>query len=133
MPEPDHTDDEIDACQLNHLQTLASEIDVAIHCIGHNALGNLEESVAKQEMLCASLMSTGTKAAHTIPAARTIPTPELASAVANLGKRSLHYAALLRHSGRSIALLSAHCNSHIHPSQEAREPRSKHQTWSCEM
>lgn len=127
MPEPDHTDDEIDACQLNHLQTLASEIDVAIHCIAHNALGSLEESVAKQEMLCASLMSMGAAAA------RTMPTSELASAGANLGKRSLQYAALLRHSGKSIALLSAHCNSHIHPSQEAREPRLKHQTWSCEM
>ena len=127
MPEPDQTDDEIDACRLNLLQTLASEIDVAIHCIGHNALASLEESVAKQEMICASLMSTETTAVRTIPAS------ELVSAGANLGKRSLHYAALLRHSGKSIALLSAHCNSHIHPSQEAREPRSKHQTWSCEM
>jgi hypothetical protein len=50
-----------------------------------------------------------------------------------LRELNLQYSALLRHAGRSVALLASLCRSHTGRIQEARGTRLKHQTWSCEM
>ncbi len=52
-----HTCDPIAATYLQHLQELAYEISAATDAIAANAMTRFKESVAKQEMLCASLAS----------------------------------------------------------------------------
>ena len=126
---------------LQHMQELASEISAAMDAIAANALPRFQESVAKQEMLCASLV----KAANTVneglppnerpllPGDGTEVELKIRTTSAAIRELNLQYAALLKHSGRSIAVLASLCASHTGRFQEARGPRLKHQTWSCEM
>lgn len=126
---------------LHQLQSLAAEISVAMEAIATNTLSSFQESVAKQEMLCASLeMLTRTLSDGAVPIPGTsmsrmensldIKIRETSEAIRRLGAQ---YAALLRHSGKSIALLVSLCKNHTGQIQEAQGLRLKHQTWSCEM
>jgi hypothetical protein len=135
------TRDQIAATYLQQMQELAFEISVAMDAIAANALSKFQESVAKQEMLCASLAtmantvsegfrSSGTPLLSSIDPSIESKIRATSSAIREL---NLQYAALLKHSGRSIALLSLLCSSYNGRFQEARGPRLKHQTWSCEM
>ena len=118
------------ATYLQQLEALASEIQTAIGAISANTLSTLEASIARQEMLCAGLASSQQPLPSALDPAVANRINSTSSAIRNL---NLQYAALLKHSGRSIALLSALCKAHTGQSQEARGPRPKHQTWSCEM
>jgi hypothetical protein len=133
-------DDELANAYLQQLQALASEISLAMEAIATNALTSFQESVARQEMLCHMIAGI----AKTIRAK--VWSPEQHLLVSDrfleariretseaIRRQNLQYAALLRHSGRSIALLSSLCQSHTGQFQEARGPRSKRETWSCEM
>ncbi len=122
--------DEDRATYLHNLQDLAHEMTVAIHAISANALSVLEESVAKQEMLCASLAAVGALRGQEGFDAEAL---EIRAAGERVRALSLQYASLLKHSGKSIAVLSALCRNHTEEFQEARGARLKHQTWSCEM
>src|ERR1700688_4947052 len=107
------TSDQLAATYLQHLQALASEFSVAMDAIAGNAITRFQERVAKQEMLCSVLATM----AHTISeTARLSGQPSLVvtdvSVEQNIQTTSraisqlnLQYAALLRHSGRSIALI----------------------------
>ena len=143
------TRDQFAATYLQHLQALALEISVAMDSIAANALTRLQQSVANQETLCASLAAmaragggairssqpplpspTGTSTGTSISASIDLKIRETSAAIHQL---NLQYAALLKHSGKSIALLASLCRTHTGQFQEARGPRLKHQTWSCEM
>jgi hypothetical protein len=135
------TSDQLAATYLQHLQALAFELSVAMDAIAANAITRLQESVAKQEMLCSVLATM----VHTISETASLSgQPSLVvtdvSVEQNIQTTSraisqlnLQYAALLRHSGRSIALLVSLCRSHTGQHLEAGGSRSKRQTWSCEM
>jgi hypothetical protein len=134
--------DEFAATYLQQMQALAQEMTVAINAISGNALSVLEESIARQEMLCASLATMGVAAQRDLSAVPSQSLPAhldagVAVKIRASGKAirvlNLQYAALLKHSGKSIAVLSALCRNHTGQFQEARGPRLKHQTWSCEM
>jgi hypothetical protein len=126
---------------LQQLQALATEISAAMDAIAANALPRFQESVAKQEMLCASLANMASSVSEELgmseqPLLKGIdPAVELRIRTTSVAIRELNlkYAALLKHSGKSIALLISLCRSHTGRFQEARGPRLKHQTWSCEM
>jgi hypothetical protein len=135
------TRNQIVAAYLEQMQELAHEISAAMDAIAANALSSFQESVARQEMLCASLATTANAVSEGM---RSVEPPALsgvetavASRVRAAGKElrelNLQYAALLRHSGRSIAILASLCRSCTGRFQEARGSRSKYQTWSCEM
>jgi hypothetical protein len=135
------THDQLGAAYLLQLQTLAFEISVAIDAVAANALTSFQESVAKQEMLCGVLASMAKTISEKV---RLSEQPLLVLSDSSVVRRiratsdairglNLQYAALLRHSGRSIALLASLCRSHTGQFQEARGLRSKRQTWSCEM
>jgi hypothetical protein len=134
------SDDELANAYLLQLQDLASEISRAMEAIATNTLATFQESVARQEMLCHLIAGI----ARTIRAK--VWSPEQHLLVSDnfleakiretseaIRRQNLQYAALLRHSGRSIALLSSLCQTHSGQFQEARGPRLKRQTWSCEM
>jgi len=133
--------DQIAATYLQQMQELASEISIAMDAIASNALPKFQESVARQEMLCAGLatmsntVSEGFRSSETPLLSGVEPSVErkIRAAGNAIRELNLQYAALLRHSGKSIALLSLLCSSHAGQFQEARGPRLKRQTWSCEM
>jgi hypothetical protein len=133
--------DQIAANYLQQLQALAGEIAVSTDAIAANALPAFQESIAKQEMLCSSLasMSNAVREGFRSPDhplhSSTASALELKirAATGELQQLNMQYAALLKHSGKSIALLISLCKSHTGQFPEAREPRPKHQTWSCEM
>jgi hypothetical protein len=135
------TRDQLAAIYLQQLQALAFEIDVAMGAIATNALASFRESVAKQEMLCESLALMANAVGNqfqspdrTLPLCLDAVVEEKIRATSNaIRNLNLQYAALLKHSGRSIALLASLCRSHTGQFQEARGLRLKHHTWSCEM
>jgi len=135
------TRDQLAATYLQQLQALAVEISVAMDAIAANALSRIQDSVAKQEMLCAGLatmansVSEGFRSSER-PLVACIDTKveaKIRATSSAIRELNLQYAALLKHSGKSIALLASLCRSHTGQFQEARGPRLKHQTWSCEM
>jgi len=126
---------------LLQLQALAFELSVAMDAIAANASSGFQDSVAKQEVLCAGLATMANSVGEGLqtPEAALLPCIDPAIGVRiratteTIRELNLQYAALLKHSGKSIALLISLCRTHTGRFQEARGPRLKHQTWSCEM
>jgi hypothetical protein len=134
------THDQLAANYLQQLQALAFEISVAMDAIARNAITSFQESVAKQEMLCAVLANLANTIGERVSSAERPPLLSDSSVARKIRVTTtairdlnLQYAALLKHSGRSIALLVSLCRSHTGQLQEAGGSRSKRQTWSCEM
>jgi hypothetical protein len=135
------TRDQLAATYLLQLQALACEISVAIDSIAANALTRFQESVAKQEMLCDSLVTMARPGSGGIRSSQPsllLPTDasvdlKIRETSAAIRELNLQYAALLKHSGKSIALLASLFRTHTGQFQEARGPRLKHQTWSCDV
>ena len=122
------------------LQALALELSVAMDAIAVNAASGFQASVAKQEMLCASLVTIANSVSEglrtsepLLPCIDPAIESKIRAASETIRELNLQYSALLKHSGKSIALLIALCRTHTGRFQEARGPRLKHQTWSCEM
>ena len=135
------TRDQLAAAYLQQMQALGHEISISMDAIAANALPTLQESIAKQEMLCAGLASMENAVSEGF---RPSEQPSFSGIDIAVERRigaarkalldlNMKYAALLKHSGRTIALLSTLCKSHTGQFQEARGPRLKFQTWSCEM
>jgi len=133
--------DRVATAYLQQLQALALEISIAMDAITVNALPRFQESVAKQEMLCAGLASMASIVSEGFglsedPLVSHVDSDveqKIRTARGAIRELNLKYAALLKHTGKSIALLISLCRSHTGRFQEARGPRMKHQTWSCEM
>jgi hypothetical protein len=133
--------DQIAANYLRQMQELALEISAAMNAIASNTISKLQESVDRQEVLCANLACTAKLVSEGIRSAeapsRTGIDPsieqKIRTAANSIRELNLQYAALLKHSGRSIALLSLLCSSQAGRFQEDRGLRLKRQTWSCEM
>ena len=134
------THDQLAARYLQYLQALAAEISVAMDAIAKNAIAGLQESIDRQEMLCALLANLAVTHSNPIPSSgralvfsNSSVAREIQAAIGAIRDLNLQYAALLKHSGRSVALLLSLCRSHTGQLQEAAGSRSKRQTWSCEM
>lgn len=129
------TRDQVAESFLQHVQELTMEILAATEAIAANALPRFQESVAKQEMLCAGLVAIEKSVGASFLAPK-FPESEIEikihAAAAELRELNMKYAALLKHSGKSIALLSLLCKSQMGQLQEGRGPGLKQQTWSCE-
>ena len=133
--------DQLASRYLQQLQALELELTAAMNAIAANTLSGFQESVAKQEMLCAGLVTTANLVSEELRTSAPAPLPSIDTAIElkiratseSIRELNLQYAALLKHSGKSIALLISLCRSHTGRSQEAHGPGLKHQTWSCEM
>jgi hypothetical protein len=126
---------------LQLLQSLASEMQKAMQAIAHNALPDLEESVASQQIMSARLLVLADEISPSIKSNPAVSPAGLdakmmqqvrvaGDALQNLNRR---YAELLLHSSRSVALMASLFNSYKGQFKEASGPRLKHQTWSCQM
>lgn len=127
-----------------YLQTQLSlilELKLALIAISHNALPDLEESIADQEVLSARLY----KLAGALSCSDEVnPLASRSGIDGNLKLQILvaadelqelnrSYASLLQHSSHSMALMASLVGSFEGQLQEASGPRSKYQTWSCQM
>lgn len=112
-----------------------------MQAIAHNALPDLEESVASQQVLSTRLLSLADELSVPLKvAAATSPTRiddglmhQIVVAGDELQKLNRVYAALIQHSSRSVALMATLFNSFKGQIKEASGPRVKYQTWSCQM
>jgi hypothetical protein len=126
---------------LHLLRSLASEMEIAIHAIAHNALPDLEESVASQQIMSARLQVLANEISPSLKSAPSVSSPfvedgmmhQVLVAGDTLQKLNRRYAALLQHSSHSIALMASLLSSYKGQLKEASGPRLKHQTWSCQM
>lgn len=94
---------------LEQLQLLASEIQAAIEAVATHSLAALEASVARQEQICAALSKLA-EATETQPIDVYLR-EHIRSAAESVRRLNMQYGALLRHSSRSIALLTALCRN----------------------
>ena len=111
-----------------------------MQAIAHNALPELEESIANQQALSIRLGELATDLSP-LEAAPAIYSPaiddrlkhQIRDANGKLQTLNRRYAALLQHSSRSVAMMASLFSSFTGNIQEASGPRLKHQTWSCQV
>lgn len=126
---------------LQLLGSLARELERAMRAIAQNALPDLENSVSNQQalssrltelvnLICVPLQAGDTSAQDGVDESLK---GQIRSASDSLQMLNRRYAALLQHSSRSVALMTALFNSLKGQIQEAPGPRPKHQTWSCQV
>lgn len=133
--------EQLAATYLEHLEALAFEISVAMKAITANEIVRFRDSVAQQEMLCAVLATmerTIRERLHpsdpAVPAFGDVAVEQkIRATIGAIRQLNLQYGALLKHSGRSIALLASLCKTHTGQVFEINGTRSNRQTWSCEM
>jgi flagellar biosynthesis/type III secretory pathway chaperone len=126
---------------LQTLRSLTHELEKAMQAIARNALPELEESIDSQQVLSARLNELADDLCVPLQADATISQASLddemkqqiRSASQTLQRLNQRYAALLRHSSRSVAQMASLFSSFQGKFQEASGPRLKHQTWSCQM
>jgi hypothetical protein len=126
---------------LQVLRLLASELERAMQAIAQNALSDLEESIANQQMLSGRLTVLVDELCVPLKVSRLeTPAPvdedsvrQIRIASDQLQRLNQRYAALLQHSSRSVALMASLFGSFKGQFQEASGPRLKQQTWSCQM
>jgi hypothetical protein len=126
---------------LQSLHSLTVELEKAMQAIAQNDVADLEESIANQQVLSARLSKLANELCIPLEAKPAISqatldeglSQQIRSANETLQKLNQRYAALLRHSSHSVALMTSLFNSFKGQFQEASGPRLKHQTWSCQM
>lgn len=133
--------DDQSSIYLEDLRALISEMNEGMNAIATNSVAALRDSVAKQEFLCAHLAASGIADGARLKQMSQSRRPLSEAAIEmtiwkeshTIRQLNLQYAALLKHSGRTITLLSSLCDSHTGSSNEPFGSLSKKQTWSCEI
>jgi hypothetical protein len=123
------------------LRAMTSEMERAMQAIALNALPELEESVANQQVLSAQLGTLANDLCCPLEATAAISETnvdeelmnQIRGAMGTLQNLNRQYAALLQHSSRSLAVMASLFSSVKGQFQEASGPRLKHQTWSCQV
>lgn len=134
---------------LEHLESMAQELERSMEAIAANSLEPLEESIANQQALAVRLRELaknlskpdGARTTGDGPVA-TGPTSvgpddealmlQIRSAAERLKKLNQKYSALLKLTTHSVGLMISLYRSHKGQMQESVGPVMKQQTWSCE-
>ena len=135
MHQSTHTQD-VSCAELyvSQIETLREEIVAAVASIAANDSEGVQESVARQEFLAAGLARLFWRVKNeTAPSLTVDDRTRILRSAGRLQQTAQGYAALLQHSGSSIAVLASLCRSHTLPATEVRGARPARQTWSCEM
>lgn len=126
---------------LEHLQSMALELEKSMQAIANNTLVPLEDSVVNQQAL-ATRLSTLARDLSQPSTERPVAVPSsddeslmlrIHSAADKLQNLNQTYAALLRHSSHSVGLMVSLFRSSQGQMQEDSGTGSKQQTWSCQM
>ena len=126
---------------LQSLRSLSNELERAMQAIANNSLPELEESIETQQALSAQLSILADDLCLPLEANAEVSQAridedmkqQIRAAGDSLQKLNQRYAALIRHSSRSLALMASLFSSFQGQLQEASGPRLKYQTWSCQM
>ena len=126
---------------LQSLRLLTGELERAMQAIAHNAVAELEESIDSQQVLSARLAKLADALCVPLESQSAIARAridedlmhQIRTADDALQQLNHRYAALLKHSARSGALMTSLFGSLRGQFQEASGPRLKQQTWSCQM
>ena len=127
---------------LQGLHALAAELEYAMQAIARNRIADLEDSIVNQQLLSSRLEKLISELC--MPRQSFDPDDQAQRDFENnlgeiqiasdvLRKLNQRYAALLRHSGRSMALMATLYGSFTGEFKEASGPRLSHPTWSCQM
>lgn len=101
---------------LECLEAMRQEVALAIAAIESNSLERLRESIANQEALCSRmeiLAASAPGGRRDFRAAGSPVSGQIFEESKKLQAIVFEYAALLRHSGRTVAVLTALCRSHL--------------------
>ena len=131
------------ACYLQCLDALRLEIANAIEAIAANALDRLQDSIAKQETLCFRLQILAAadaadrrealgRATYSQAAKPALLRRESQESYRMLCVISLEYAAVLRHSGKTITLLDSLCRGYRGAFPSVSGGESDRPMWFCE-
>lgn len=131
------------ACHLQCLDALRLEIANAIGAIAANALDRLQDSIAKQETLCFRLQILAAadaadrrealgRATYSQAAKPALLHRESQESYRMLCAISLEYAAVLRHSGKTITLLDSLCRGYLGAFPSVSGGESDRPMWFCE-
>jgi hypothetical protein len=127
---------------LEHLQSMALELERSMQAIAQNALVPLEDSVANQQALAARLSTLASDLSKPERNASTNNSAagddgdlmlQVRGAAETLETLNQRYAALLRHSSHSVGLMVSLFRSYRGQMQEDAGDRSKLETWSCQV
>jgi hypothetical protein len=123
---------------LEHLQTMAQELERSMQAIAANSLTPLEESVANQQALAVRLRELSRdlkKSTQSAPAVVALDDEGLMLQIRGAAERlqtlNQRYSALLQLSTHSVGLMISLYRSFKGQMQE-KGPALKRQTWSCE-
>ncbi len=126
---------------LQLLRLMAFELDRAMQAIAQNSLTALEDSVANQQAfserlgeladdLCSPTRERPLSAGNRADGGLMDQIGAASGALQSLNRR---YAALLKHSSHSVALMVSLFSSFQGQMQEDSGPRLKQHTWSCQI
>jgi hypothetical protein len=122
---------------LEIVRTLIAELARAMRAISCNAISDLEESLAEQQILVARLRDLRPQDRCTVVSTNLSLDRQLADEIiladAELVKLNRVYGAVLQHSSHSSSLMAVLLGSFKGQFPEASGPRLKYQTWSCQM
>ena len=124
---------------LQLLHSMAFELERAIRAISENSINALEESLANQEVFSTRLIELADELRKPYPvdssggleATEDGILSRIQSASSALQNLNGRYAALLKFSSHSVALMVSLFSSYQGQLREASGPRLKLQTWSC--
>lgn len=126
---------------LEHLQSMALELERSMQAIANNSLVPLEDSVANQQALATRLstLAHDLSRSHEDTTSAVAPSDDealmqsICGAADKLQNLNQIYAALLKHSSHSVGLMVSLFRSFKGQMQEDSGAGSKQQTWSCQM
>lgn len=122
---------------LEVVRALIDELDRVMLAITCNAISDIEESLAGQEILVTRLRALVGQDRCNVHSMHFPLDQQLASEIivadAELGKINRVYEAVLRYSSHSACAMASLLGSLKGQFPEASGPRLKYQTWSCQM
>lgn len=125
---------------LEHLQSMALELEKSMQAIADNSLVPLEDSVANQQAIAARLSQLARDLAQPLSNESFVSGASgdeglmrsVRTAADKLQTLNQNYAALLRHSSHSVGLMISLFRSYRGQMQEDTGAGLKQQTWSCQ-
>lgn len=123
------TSSEWESCCVHSLEELQEELEAAIDAIGRSSLPEVEQSLWKQEMLCATLKRVLPDVARAKPNPETIAALVTAGAALRISQR--RYAAVIHAAQATNRLLQDLCSLYSPAAGEVRAHRHT-QSVSCE-
>jgi hypothetical protein len=126
---------------LEHLQSMALELERSMNAVVQHSLAPLEDSIANQQALASRLRELANDLSKPSPkesaASRAIDEQGLLQQIHGATERLQNlnqcYAALLTHSSHSVGLMISLFRSFKGQMREDAGTRLKHQTWSCQV